>query len=741
MKGKLHPTNDVTINPSGNESVRDVIARTDASRRSFLKTSLSAPVLAAMGGVPLSGLLDTLGAAVPAGAGFAGIGFPSIPAARAPLSDVVGVPPGYQVDLVVAWGDPIMAGAPAFAGNASESAADQEKQYGQHTDGMHYFPSPENPNARGLLVTNNEYTQETIHHTDGLDAATGGLSGSVVTIAKVRKSQAAHGVSVVEISKEATGKWQVNRNSPFGRRITANTPMTISGPASGHPLLRSKLYDIMASGSVDTGQMTDGARTWGTANNCAHGYTPWGTYVTCEENWNGYFGWKSSSKQPTKLENRYGVSRNGFSYKWHQVDDRWDADLNPNGPNQFGWKVEIDPWDPTSTPVKRTSMGRFKCESAGLAVDPDHRFAFYMGDDERNEYVYKWVCNKPWVPGDPAANKDLLDDGILYVARFTSDPGASPGTFKGVWVPLLPDTDSVVDSSSSPGVKLKLREMAEFSGADDAEVLANILIKTRMAADAVGATMMDRPEWTAVRPRIGGFTNLEVYLTLTNNNRRGSAANATSNDPLGGTGAGSARPAVDAANPRPDNDYGHILRWREAGDKVTATEFEWDIFVLCGDARAAQTPAKTLPGSYVATGHDGYTGNIAGEYGGSSDYGAPDGLWFDQFGRLWIQTDQEGNAEGDWRFIGANQMVCADPNTRQTRRFLTAPPYAEVTGVVNTPDGKSMFVGIQHPGEGSSAANPAEFSNWPRSQFGGPAGRPRSGVVAITRRDGGPIGA
>jgi secreted PhoX family phosphatase len=198
---------------------------------------------------------------------------------------------------------------------------------------------------------------------------------------------------------------------------------------------------------------------------------------------------------------------------------------------------------------------------------------------------------------------------------------------------------------------------------------------------------------------------------------------------------------VDAANPRPDNDYGHIIRWREDGDKVTATAFEWDIFVFCGDTRAAsQVPAKTLPGGYVAAGHDGYTGNIADAPPGSADYGAPDGLWFDPSGRLWIQTDQAGDAAGDWQFIGANQMLCADPNTGQTRRFLTGPPISEVTGVIGTPDGKSLFVGIQHPGEDANAANPTSSSHGPRRQFGGPAGRPRSSVLAVTRRDGGPIG-
>jgi len=387
-------------------------------------------------------------------------------------------------------------------------------------------------------------------------------------------------------------------------------------------------------------------------------------------------------------------------------------------------------------------MGRFKAESATLATDLDRRFGFYMGDDERNEYIYKFVCSRPWDPTNSAANKDLLDDGILYVAHFTAVAGATAGAFRGSWIPLLPSTDTVFGDGA--GGKLKLRQLTDFAGVNDAEVMANILVKTRMAADAVGATMMDRPEWTAVRPRIAGFTKLEVYCTLTNNNRRGNLP-ASINNPDGSTAAASARPPVDIVNPRPDNDYGHIIRWREDGDTVTATGFEWEVFVFCGDTLAAQhvPSSKTLAtaGSYNASGYDGYIGNINDTPDGDSDFGAADGLWFDHFGRLWIQTDQVGDGSGDWQKVGSNTMLCADPNTRQIRRFLTSPPKCEVTGVITTPDGRSMFVGIQHPGEESKAADPTEFSEWPKTQFGGPGGRPRSAVLVITRIDGGIIGA
>jgi secreted PhoX family phosphatase len=250
--------------------------------------------------------------------------------------------------------------------------------------------------------------------------------------------------------------------------------------------------------------------------------------------------------------------------------------------------------------------------------------------------------------------------------------------------------------------------------------------------------MMDRPEWTGARPRIRGFEEVEVYCTLTNNNRRGSSATPSSNRSDGSSTAGSSRPAVDAANPREDNVYGHIIRWREAGKSVTATTFTWRLFVQCGDTATTKTAKPT----------NDYIGNIADNPNGSADFGAPDGLWFDYFGRLWVQTDQQGDAGGDWVNIGANSMVCADPNTGEARRFLTGPNKCEVTGVTMTPDGRTMFVGIQHPGEDSTAADPTQFSAWPQSQFGIESdgvttlggNRPRSAVVVITKDDGGVIG-
>lgn len=730
MKGRFHPKNDATLNPSRNESIRDVIDRVSVSRRRFIMTAVGTSVLTVLGDVSIGGFLQSVEAApIPKGTGFGGIGFEAVPpnlgnpATGLLEKDLVSVPEGYTAKILAAWGDPIMPGAPDWLPDASQDAAAQEMQVGMHHDGMHYFPlAPGNPPGnplgnpvsrtvgsqarslrsflnqpinRGLLCVNHEYTHEAILH------GPEGLTPNV-TIAKVRKSQAAHGVSISEISKTGND-WSVNRNSPYGRRITANTEMRVSGPAAGDDLLKSKKFNITPIDSFEIGT-NDGYTAYGTVNNCANGYTPWGTYLTCEENWNVYFANPtgdvvSEVGQDQKLEIRAGQTRYGIpassGYRWPDVDPRFNASTNPLEPHLFGWVVEIDPYDPTSKPVKRTALGRFKHESAQVVVDDNNRVAFYMGDDERNEYIYKFVCDQPYNPVNRAANRDLLDYGVLYVAKFNDN-----GT--GQWIPLIFGENGLTPDN---GFKNQ----------------AEVLIKTRQAADRVGATMMDRPEWTAVRPRISGYREIEVYCTLTNNNRRGSANPPIDNQPDGSTNAGSARPAVDAANPRPDNRYGHIIRWREDGRTVTATTFQWDIFVEAGD--------KTRP-------EDNLKGNIQGD-----DFSSPDGLWFDDFGRLWIQTDHTGNGLGDHINIGGNTMSCADPNTKQVRRFLTSPTRCEVTGITSTPDGKTMFINIQHPGEGAPASNPTQFSNWPHTQGYGQSGRPRSATVVITRNDGGVIGA
>ena len=474
MKGSSHPTNDVSLNPSSNESIHDVIERVSLGRRQFMRSSFSAAALASAGGLTLGGLVNTVQAApVPAGLGFPGIGFESIPAqtrasngSATAVLDQVRVPTGYKAELFVAWGDPIMPGGAPFSGNASETAAAQAKQYGMHNDGMHFFPFAGTGGVassdRGILCVNNEYTHEDILFTNGQEL------GVNYTIDKTRKSQIAHGVSILEARRTA-GKWRVVKTSPYGRRVGSNTPCIISGPAAGHALMKAKQYVVTDTATTPTGNMTDGTTCFGTVNNCAHGITPWGTYLACEENFNGNFS--SDGTVPTsadtevgKLNRRYGVSNVGFGvYNWHKNDERWDPAKNPNEPHLFGWVVEIDPYNPSSTPVKRTALGRFKHESAQYVVDSANNVAFYMGDDERNEYIYKFVCAGKFNPTNKAANRNLMDSGTLYVAKFNA-------SLTGEWIALAPGT------IGAGGVAL--RDNPNFSGANDAEVLAKILIMT-----------------------------------------------------------------------------------------------------------------------------------------------------------------------------------------------------------------------------------------------------------------------
>lgn len=693
-------SNDDSSNPSTTPSMQDVIDTCNHDRRSFLRGSLGVATWAAFGGgMGLAGsALARSGRGRDGGTAMPLLGFSAVPANTLPMSDCVTVPAGYSARVFVAWGDAIMATAhwdPA----TPMTEARQVTTYGAHTDGMHFFPLADEgaraANLRGLLVSNSEYNDPGLMH-NTLTYDTDPMS-----VERVNAQLAAHGVNVVEaVRNSPKSSWTIRRDSRFARRITGKTRMKLSGPAAGHALLKTPADPT-------------GMRVLGTLNNCANGYTPWGTYLACEENFNGYFGTTDPAFAQTPLEKRYGVSKRGFGYRWHEADPRFDVRAGgqvSNEPNRFGWVVEIDPFDPASTPVKRTALGRFKHEGAWVVVDDNQRVAVYMGDDERNEYVYKFVSARIFEGREKrAVHRDLLDHGTLYVARFNPDGS-------GVWLPLIWGTNGLTP---------------ENGFADQGEVL----IKTRQAADRLGATMMDRPEWGAVHPQ-----TREVYMTMTNNSRRGNTP-ASSNQPDGSTGAGSANPPVSAANPRPDNDFGHIVRWRETGNTVTATTFEWDLFVQCGDRSTTKTlGAGYTPGEFGGQ-KVGYAGNIFGD-----DYGAPDGLWFDRDGRLWIQTDQAGDAKGDWATIGGNMMLCADVASGETRRFLTAPPHAEVTGVTTTPDGCTMFVGIQHPGEDWTSGY-TQNSTWPDNGANGPTTasargpvKPRSAVVVITKDDGGVIG-
>ncbi|MEP5286229.1 MAG: PhoX family phosphatase, partial [Alloalcanivorax venustensis] len=574
-------------------------------------------------------------------------GFKAVPIQTGEDFDTVVVPPGYTARPFFSWGDAVLADAPAWRADAGNSWQDQLKQAGQNNDGMHFFPFPDNPNGRGLLVVNHEYVNPTLHR-DGFDFIDGKRP-----LEQVRKEQAAHGVSVIEIAKDPAGQWQRVVPSRWNRRVSNLTEMEIRGPLAGHDLM--KTVDDPAGKTVI-----------GTLNNCSMGYTPWGTYLACEENWHDYFVNRDSSDRRTS-HRRYGILDGELAdkYAWNTAEPRFDATADrgqPFGghvqePHRFGWVVEIDPFDPDSRPIKRTAFGRFCREGCTASLGDDGRMAFYSGDDSRGEYLYKFVPEGRYIEGDREHNRHLLDSGTLYVARFDGDG-------RGVWLPLVHGENGLTRANGF---------------ADQGEVLVN----ARAAADRLGATPMDRPEWVAVDPN-----NREVYATLTNNHKRGHAH------------------PINAANPRHDNHHGQIIRWREQGADVTATRFTWDLFLLAGEAQGGHP--------------DHLTGTINGDI-----FSSPDGLAFDAAGRLWIETDYD-DRDLLMENMGCNQLLCADPQSREVRRFLVGPRGCEITGITFTPDHRTLWVNIQHPKISYPASDGVT--------------RPRSTTVMITKEDGGVIG-
>jgi len=598
------------------------------------------------------------------------LGYTAVPPSRA---DLVTVPPGYRTQVLLPWGDPVDGEAPAF--DPDGGGEDQARQVGSHHDGMHFFPL-DGSSEEGLLAINHEYVEPRFLHG-------GSAAGQLLGVEDlpsddgqrdpdaVLKELNGHGVSIVRIERGEDGAWQARRDAR-ARRVTGLTPMEIAGPARGARQLRT-LYS------------PEGTRSRGTLNNCAHGVTPWNTYLAAEENWAGYFVAKVKGEDslPRELA-RYGVPRERSRYGWERAaggaDEYRRFDATPgegsaeedyrNEPNTFGWVVEIDPFDPDSIPVKRSALGRFAHEGVVFAPPREGSpVVCYSGDDARFEYIYKYVSRAPYRQSD--ADGSLLDDGTLYVARFEDDGS-------GEWLPLVHGEGPLTEANG-------------FS--DQGEVLVN----TRSAADLLGATKMDRPEWGAVDPASG-----EVYFTLTNNSQR-------------------LEDQTDAANPRALNLHGHIIRWRENGDDHAATGFEWDLFVIAGD----ESESRTLDGSPLDE---------------DNLFSCPDGLWFDPERRLWIQTDiSESNMDRpEFAPFGNNQMLAADPVTGEIRRFLTGPQGQEITGITMTPDQRTLFLNVQHPGANTTAADFAaggSTSRWPSGE-----GVPRSATVVVTREDSGVIG-
>lgn len=638
------------------------------------------------------------------------------------LNDIVTVPEGYEAKVLYAMGDSINPYYEAWDDSKIPSGASFQFRSGDCHDGMSFFGLntstgryDNTKSDHGLLVLNHEYINQTfLHQTGPTNKGTGPRPED-----EVIREVNAHGVSIIHLKKDSkTQAVEILKNSIFNRRITASTPMTFTGVAAGSALLSTRFSP-------------SGVKTRGTQNNCGNGYTPWGTYLTAEENFIGYFvrnAADDSSRTANEIValNRYGLKQGAKSrYQWEtatgsleQQDmyDRWNASVvgasasvdYRNIPNTFGWIVEIDPFDSRQDPVKRTSLGRFAHEDCrtSRAIEGQN-LAFYMGDDSRGEYIYKFVSDAKWdakdVNGGYAAGDKYMNSGKLYVAKFNSD-----GT--GQWIEL---------SISNPAISA----YTTYKFADQADVVTH----ARIAADAVGATKMDRPEWVAVNPNNG-----EVYVTLTNNSNRGTSY------------------VTDAANPRNYTDpeggkgnvNGHIIRFREDADNTTATTFKWDIYLFGAEAKMLENVNLS-----------GLTDN--------NDFSSPDGMWFDPRGVLWIQTD-----DGAYTDVTNCMMLAALPGTmgdggtatalsgagtqdtfmgakvtdENLRRFLTGPNECEITGVTMTPDYKAIFINVQHPGEDSAAYNNAT-SHWPATQTdpSNTTARPRSATVVITRKDGGVI--
>ncbi|MEK5753084.1 PhoX family phosphatase [Acinetobacter variabilis] len=634
------------------------------------------------------------------------------------LNDIVTVPDGYEANVLYALGDSINPAYPDWDDNNIPNGPSFQFRSGDCHDGMSFFglniaTGRYDPTVseHGLLVMNHEYINPTFLHPQGPTKVDGRRPEDEV----IRETNA-HGVSIVHIKKDNSNqKVEIVKNSIYNRRITASTVMSISGPASGSALLSTRFSP-------------GGKLTRGTHNNCGNGYTPWGTYLTTEENFIGYFVRSKTDdanrvpQEKLALE-RYGLKAGASSrYGWESavgtiepqdLYDRWSADVTAddasqdyrNGPNTFGWIVEIDPVDSRQNPVKRTALGRFAHEDCRASrAREDDNLAFYMGDDSRGEYIYKFVSDYKWSEKDRnrgyAAGDKYMDHGKLYAAKFNADGS-------GQWIEL---------SYGSNGLN-------ELNSAYPFGSQADVVTFARLAADSVGATKMDRPEWVAVNPENG-----EVYVTLTNNSNRGTTH------------------ALDAANPRNYNDpeggkgnvNGHIIRLHEDADTTTAITFKWDIYLFGAEAKMAQNI------------------NLSG-LNDNNDLSSPDGMWFDPRGVLWIQTDdgaytdttncmmlaalpgKVGDGTRATTSSGQETIVGAQVTDQTLRRFLTGPKDCEITGVTMTPDYKAIFINVQHPGEDSSAYN-KPTSHWPASQTNSSAtSRPRSATVVITRKDGGVI--
>lgn len=602
------------------------------TRRNFIKTS-SVAWMALFTSTPLLASKSEL------------IKFKAVPVST---RDIVSVPQGYETKVLVSWGDPIFSDAVGFDEKkiiTQKYAQNAVRCFGDDTDGMHLFPINGSSDKIGILAVNNEYVNPEIMFTH---------EGKTLSKDDVLYMQNSLGISIFGVARDKSGFYSVNKSSKFNRRLTANTQFELTGLVAG-------------ADSMKTDADLSGKLALGTLNNCGSGPTPWGTYLSCEENFDDFFGWSDEKFKPDKSLKRYGFQQKSV-YGWEKFDSRFDVSKNPNEVNRFGWIVEIDPYDPTSTPKKRTALGRFKHENCEIVFAKDGRVVAYSGDDEVNEFVYKFVSKNVFNKNDMSKNRDILEEGTLYVAKFEGKHGKFSGKLQ--WIELAHGKNG-------------LDEKAGFKDQ------ADILIHVRLAGTHVGATPMDRCEWIAADPNSN-----YLYATFTNNKSREEGKE-------------------DGANPRAKNVYGQILKWVPENGDHASDIFVWSTFLLAGN--------PTIK---------------ADLYKGSSNinidnmFNSPDGLKFDKFGRLWIQTDGSYSNKGDYAGMGNNQMLCADPNTGEIRRFMTGPVACEITGLTFSDDCKTMFVGIQHPGESLAS------SHYPN----GGNSVPRSTIVMVTKTDGGVIG-
>jgi secreted PhoX family phosphatase len=601
---------------------------------------------------------------------------------------------GYRHKILARWGDSLATGTPDLDTRAlvdtawlTSAAVDaQHRQFGTNADAIQYFPLQTGRAARGLLCINHEYfnCELTFAGHAGINMK---LEARKAWFADhphaVRFMQAAHGVAVTEIRRDSAGWTCVASN--YNRRITATTPMEIMGPARGHVSMR-------------TNADPTGTRVLGTFANCSAGKTPWGTYLTSEENVDDYFAggrtMRDSGKSPAwnDVDRRFPLRENSF-YGWDHQDPRFDVAHEPNEFVRFGWMVEIDPHDPQSMPRKRTSLGRFQHEGANTIVGRSGHVAAYMGDDEKFEYVYKFVSRDRFDPKNPAANRDLLDHGTLYAARFDAD-GA------GEWLPLVHDENGPLNSG------------AGFSSQGD------VLVKTRAAADVLGATTMDRPEDVEPSTITG-----RIYVACTKSEDRGI------NEKREWFGREPAT-TVNPANPRSDNRSGHIIEITEDGDDARATRFRWEVFLLAGDPREGR---YLVDARDLAAGAPGPKDTYFGGYSNAaeqSEIHCPDNLGIDPQGRLWVVTDGDEHGRPN---NGCFVIETAGPQRGLVKQLASGPLGCEISGCEFTPDGRTLFVSVQHPGEGGSLAAPR--SHWPD----GGALPARAAVIAIEREDGEPV--